>query len=196
MSPDTASQSVPQAQAQPQANAFNHPRLQELLKKASGVPIGQILMQILYDTVHPADRILGCYYQFDATAAKPGEAGGAFYAVEVVLVTSAYFILISLFPKSHHFRKKRIHTVGEVNLKWDPPPLDEIKNAQAGKFLPGNLQLNVSFLDDKGNQVEHWLSETTHPEAIRNLFDIQRLLNRCVGFPLAQIPPSAVGANA
>lgn len=178
-------------------SAFNHPRLQELMKKAGSVPgIGQVLMQILYDTIHPADRVLGCYYQFEATAAKPGDPGGSFYACEVVLVTSAYFIFVNLFPKSHAFRKKKIHTIGEVNLKYDPPSMDEIKNVQAGKFLPNNLAMTVTFLDDKGQMVETWLSETTHPDAIRNLFDIQRILNRCVGFPLAQIPPAAVGGNA
>lgn len=194
MSAETVSS---QPQQPPQANAFNHPRMQELMKKASSVPgVGQILLQILYDTIHPADRVLGCYYQFEATASKPGDPGGSFYACEVILVTSAYFIFINLFPKSHTFRKKKIHTVGEVNLKYDPPSMDEIKNVQPGKFLPSNLAMTVTFLDDKGQPVETWLSETTAPDAIRNLFDIQRILNRCVGFPLAQIPPSAVGGNA
>ncbi|MBO9541314.1 hypothetical protein J7643_12055 [bacterium] len=178
-------------------NAFNHPRLQELMKKAGTVPgIGQVLLQILFDTVNPADRILGCYYQFDATAGAPGEAAGNYYTCEVVLVTSAYFILINLFPKSHAYRKKKIHTIGEINLKYDPPTMDEIKNVQAGKFLPTNLTMAVNFMDDKGQVVETWQSETTHPEAIRNLFDIQRILSKCVGFPLAQIPAAAVGAQS
>lgn len=194
MSAETVSS---QPQQPPQANAFNHPRMQELMKKASGVPgVGQILLQILYDTIHPADRVLGCYYQFEATTSKPGEQGGSFYACEVILVTSAYFIFINLFPKSHTFRKKKIHTVGEVNLKYDPPAMDEIKNVQPGKFLPSNLAMTVTFLDDKGQIVETWLSETTAPDAIRNLFDIQRILNRAVGFPLAQIAQSAPGGNA
>lgn len=174
-----------------QANAFNHPRLQELMKRANQVPgVGQILLQVLMDIIHPADRILGCYYQFDATAGKVGEPASNYYACEVVLVTSAYFIQINLFPKSHTFRKKKVHTVGEVNIKYDPPALDEIKNVQAGKFTPSNLTMSVQFLDDKGNLAESWLSESTSPESIRNLFDIQRILSRCVGFPLAQVPAS------
>lgn len=179
--------------AQTQANAFNHPRLQELMKRASGIPgVGPILLQVLMDIVHPADRILGCFYQLEASAGKVGEPASNFYSCEVVLITSAYFIQINLFPKSHTYRKKKIHTVGEINVKYDPPPMDEIKNVPAGKFLPSNLIMNVHFLDDKGNVAETWLSESSSPEAIRNLFDIQRILVRCVGFPLSQVPASAM----
>lgn len=178
-------------------NAFNHPRIQELVKKAQTVPgIGQVLIQILYDIVHPGDRILGCFYSFDATAPKAGDPGGSYYAVEVVLVTSAYFIQVALFPKSHTYRKRKVHTVSEVSLRYDPPSTDDLKGLQIGKFVPNNLAMTVVFQDDKGNVVETWLTETTAPEAIRNLFDIQRLLNRCVGFPLAQIPPAALGGSA
>lgn len=194
MSPETATPtgSAPQS---PPPSAFNHPRLQEVMKKAATMGgIGQILMQVLYDTVHPADRILGCFYQIDAPTAKPGDPGGAFYSCEVILITSQYFIFVNLFPKSHLYRKRKVFTVGEVSLKYDPPNMDEIKTVQAGKFVPRNLTMSVTFNDDKGNLVETWVSETTHPEAIKNLFDIQRILSKCIGFPLAQVPPQAVGA--
>jgi len=186
---------VPEAPsaAPPQPSAFQHPRLAELMKKAQGVPgIGQVLIQTVMDLVHPGDKVLACYHQFDATAPKPGDASSSFYTCEVVLVTGQYFIGINLFPKSHTFKKRKIHTVTEVQVRYDPPALEDIKTVQAGKFVPGNLTMHVTFADDKGAPVETWSTESTHPEAIRNLFDIQRVLSKCVGWPLAQIPASAV----
>jgi len=163
------------------------------MKKAQGVPgIGQVLIQTVMDLVHPGDKVLACYHQFDATAPKPGDASSSFYTCEVVLVTGQYFIGINLFPKSHTFKKRKIHTVTEVQVRYDPPALEDIKTVQAGKFVPGNLTMHVTFADDKGAPVETWSTESTHPEAIRNLFDIQRVLSKCVGWPLAQIPASAV----
>lgn len=184
--------------AAPQAPIFNHPRLQELLKKASAVPgVGAIVMQTIYDLVHPQDRILVCYYQFEATIPKtPTEAVNNFYSCEVTLVTAAYYINITIFPKAHTYRKKKIHTVGEVSVKYDPPSMEDIKGMQVGKFVPNNLTLNVVLHDEKGNVVDTWQAETTHPEAVRNLLESARMLNRCVGYPLSQIAQQASAAQA
>jgi hypothetical protein len=176
---------------------FNHPRLQELLKKASAVPgVGSIVIQTIYDLVHPQDRILVCYYQFEATVPKsPADAVNNYYSCEVTLVTSAYFINITIFPKAHTYRKKKIHTVGEVSVKYDPPSMEEIKGVQVGKFVPNNLTMAVVLHDEKGNAVDNWQVETTHPEAVRNLMESARMLNKCVGYPLGQIAQQAAAAT-
>jgi hypothetical protein len=186
------------AGAAPQAPIFNHPRLQELLKKASAVPgVGAIVMQTIYDLVHPQDRILVCYYQFEATVPKtPTEAVNNFYSCEVTLVTSAYYINITIFPKAHTYRKKKIHTIGEVSVKYDPPSMEDIKGMQVGKFVPNNLTMNVVLHDEKGNVVDTWQTESTHPEAVRNLLESARMLNKCVGYPLGQIAQQATATQA
>lgn len=176
---------------------FNHPRLQELLRKASAVPgVGAIVVQTLYDLVHPQDRILVCYYQFEATLPKTAsEAANNFYSCEVTLVTSAYFINITIFPKAHTYRKKKVHTVGEVSVKYDPPSMEDIKGVQVGKFVPDNLTLTVVMHDDKGNAVDTWQAETSAPEAVRNLLESARMLNKFVGYPLVQIAQQAAASQ-
>lgn len=187
MSTETLSSAQPQTA--PQATAFSHPRLQELMKKAQEVPgVGAIVLQVIGDLVHPQDRVLACYYQFEANVGKtPGDQSSNFYSCELILVTAAYFISVNIFPKNHTYRKKKIHTVSEVQMRYDPPSISEIKGVQVGKFLPNNLSMSVNFNDDKGNQIEGWQIESTHPESIRNLMEISRILNRCVGFPLSQL---------
>ncbi|MNT79069.1 hypothetical protein D3C72_2183690 [compost metagenome] len=65
-----------------------------------------------------------------------------------------------------------------------------------GKFVPSNLTMNVVLHDDKSNVVDTWQTETSHPEAVRNLLESARMLNKCIGYPLGQIAQQAAQAQA
>lgn len=192
------------AQAQPQQpttpSAFSHPKLGELLKRASqSGGIGALLIQLIHDLVVPQDTVLYCFYVFDVGAVGPGGTTDAnnFYSIQVVLVTSAYYINIELMPKTHAYRKRKIYTIADVQVKYDPPSPDELRTVQPGKFCPGNINLTVVFADERGAVVDTWNIESTHPEQVRNLIDISRVSSRAVGFPLSKLAgTSAAGGSA
>lgn len=193
------------AQAQPQQpqqpappNAFQHPKLGELLRRAQQAGgIGAVLIQLVHDLVVPQDTVLYCFYVFDVGAAAPGGAdANNFYSIQVVLVTSAYYINIELMPKTHSFRKRKIYTIADVQVKYDPPTPDELRPVQPGKFCPGNINLTVVFADERGSIVDTWNIESTHPEQVRNLVDISRVSSRAVGFPLSKLAGTSAAASA
>ncbi|MEB3204534.1 MAG: hypothetical protein VKP57_07530 [Candidatus Sericytochromatia bacterium] len=195
MTAETTAQNPQAITAQPPAqtpaqppNAFQHPRLADLLRRgqqAGGA--GMVLVQSLYDLVHPQDTIVACYYSFDMGSGGSGADANNFYSIDVVLVTSAYFINLALFPKTHHLRKRKIHTITDVQVKYDPPPPDELRTVQPGKFVPSNISILLVFADERGQTVETWAMESTAPDQVRNLFDISRFAQKCVGYPLANV---------
>ncbi|MEB3298600.1 MAG: hypothetical protein VKO21_03850 [Candidatus Sericytochromatia bacterium] len=177
----------PSGQTSP-PNAFQHPRLADLLKRAHAAGgAGAVLIQSLYDLVHPQDTIVACYYSVDMGAGGTGAEANNFYSIDVVLVTSAYFINISLFPKAHLVRKRKIHTITDVQVRYDPPSPDELRTVQPGRFIPSNIALVLVFADERGQVVETWSMESTAPDQVRNLFDIARFAEKCVGYPLANV---------
>ncbi|MBM3274009.1 MAG: hypothetical protein FJZ00_02565 [Candidatus Sericytochromatia bacterium] len=158
-----------------------------------------VLIQLLYDLVHPQDAILFCSFAVDLGAATPGGGPGqdvnSFYSIAVNLVTSAYYINIELMPKTHGFRKRKIHTIADVNVKYDPPSPDELRAVQPGKFAPSNINLTIVFADERAAVVDSWNIESTHPEQVRHLVEIARMASKCVGFPLAKIPSGGSGGG-
>ncbi len=190
-------QAQPQQPTQP--SAFHHPKLGELLKRASASGgIGAVLIQLLHDLVVPQDTVLYCFYVFDAGATGPGGApeANAFYSIQVVLVTSAYFINIELMPKTHAYRKRKIYTIADVQVKYDPPSPDELRSVQPGKYCPANINLTVVFADERGAIVDTWNIESTHPEQVRNLMEISRVSSRAVGFPLAKLAGTSAASSS
>lgn len=180
------------AQQAPQSGAFSHPRLADLLKRAQGLGgIGVVIMQTLADLVNAQDTVLMCYFSLDAGAGGLSPEANNYYACEVVLVTSAYYINIGLFPKSHMFRKRKIATIADVQVKYDPPSPEELRNVQPGKFAPSNINLSIVFSDERGSTVETWTIESSAPDQVRNLTEIARFASKCVGFPLAKLAAGA-----
>ena len=189
------SQQQGQQQGQP-PSPFSHPRMAELLKRAQAAGgVGALLITIIQDLIHPQDPVLCCYYSLDLGAGGAGQEANNFYAIDVVLVTSAYFINIGLFPKSHNFRKRKIHTIADVVVKYDPPTPEELRAVQVGKFSPSNINLTIVFADERGTIVDNWTIESTHPDHVRNLHDIAKISTRAVGFPLAKIGQSGGGGG-
>jgi hypothetical protein len=169
-------------------DAFQHPRVAQLLQKAQAAGgIGQVITQVLRNLIHPQDTIVFCYFSFDMGAGGTGAEANNFYTCDVVLVTSAYYINVTLFPKAHSYRKRKIHTIADVLVKYDPPTPDELRNVKAGGFSPSNIALSIVFADDRGTTVESWSIESTHPEQVRMLHEIAAMANKCVGFPLSRI---------
>ena len=183
--------SVPQ-----QATAFSHPRLAELIKRAQAAPgVGPVIIQTLGDVVHAQDTVLMCFYSLDAGSGGVTPDANNYYACEVVLVTTAYYINIGLFPKSHMYRKRKIATISDCQVKYDPPSPEELRSLPAGKFAPSNIALTVIFADDRGNTVDTWSIESSAPDQVRNLNEIARFASKCVGYPLAKIgQPTAAPA--
>ncbi len=171
-----------------------HPRSAELLKRAGAAGgIGAVLIQLLYDMVHPQDTVMFCSFVMDigAGAGGPGADANTFYSIQAHIVTSAYYINIELMPKTHSYRKRKIHTIADVVIRYDPPGPDELRNVQPGKFAPTNINLTIVFADERGAVVDTWNIESTHPEQVRHLVEIARMASKCVGFPLAKIPGSS-----
>ncbi len=184
--------SVPQ-----QATAFSHPRLADLIKRAQAAPgVGPVIIQTLGDLVHAQDSVLMCFYSLDAGAGGVAPDANNYYACEVVLVTSAYYINIGLFPKSHMYRKRKIATISDCQVKYDPPSPEELRGLQPGKFAPNNIALTVVFADERGNPVDTWSIESSAPDQVRNLTDIARFASKCVGYPLAKIGQPAAAPSA
>lgn len=175
------------------ANTFSHPVLQDLVKRASAIPgVGPVIVQAVHDLVHPQDPVLCCHYLLDG----PTTSGG-YYACDVTIVTSTYFISLSILPKNHSYRKKKVFSIGDLSVKYDPPPMDVLAATPPGGFTPPNLQLTVAFTDDRGQLVETWVAEASGEAASRQLNDIARTLSRVVGFPLAKVgAPRPAGAPA
>lgn len=176
--------------------AYAHPKLNELIRQAGATPfIGQVLIQTVRDLVHPQDRILACYYQLETSAADA--RGFQYYSIDVVLVTSAFFIRIMFYPQTHVCVKKRIHAISDMKLEYPAPPFEALAELTAGAFMPTRVTLSVQFANDRGVGVEHWTAEANDPERIAQLMDISRLIGRLVGMPLAQAqapqqpPPAA-----
>ncbi|HBN09129.1 MAG TPA: hypothetical protein DD435_10940 [Cyanobacteria bacterium UBA8530] len=168
--------------------AYNHPKLLELIKKASAaMGIGQLIVQTIYDSIHPQDRILACYYQFDAGSGS-SEMGGLFYSCDLVLITSAYFVSMSFTPKLHAIRKKRVHAISDMKVEYQSPAAEDLKRLGSNRFYPSNLSVALHFINEHGTPVDDWALEVTQPESVRSLFDTTRLLAKCIGIPLAQIP--------
>jgi hypothetical protein len=176
-------------------NAYGHPRLSELLATAQKTPfIGNVLIGTVRDLVHPQDRVLCCYYLMETSGAS-SDKDFTYYQIEVVLVTTAFFIRINFFPKTHTYVKKRIHTISELKIEYPSPPMDELEDLQAGEFLPSRLKLEVQFANERGGLVENWSADAHDLEHVRNLMEINRQLGRMVGLPLAQAAgqPAAAG---
>jgi hypothetical protein len=176
-------------------NAYGHPRLNELLAAAQQTPfIGQVLIGTVRDLVHPQDRILCCHYMMETSGATE-DRDFTYYQIEVVLVTTAFFIRINFFPKTHTYSKKRIHTINELKLEYPAPPMDDLAELQAGEFLPVRMKLETQFANDRGAVVENWIAEASDIVPVRHLMEINRQLGRMVGLPLAQAAgqPAAAG---
>jgi len=188
------------APAQAQHAINQHPRTAELLKRAGAAGgIGAVLIQLLYDMVHPQDSVLFCSFVMDIGAGAGGGPGGdanAFYSIQAVIVTSAYYINIELMPKTHNYRKRKIHTIADVQVRYDPPAPDELRNVQPGRFAPTNINLTIVFADERGAVVDSWNIESTHPEQVRHLVDIARMASKAVGFPLSKIGGTGGGGGA
>ena len=177
------------------ASAYGHPKLNELIQKAAATPfIGQVLIQTIKDLVHPQDRILVCYYQLETSGAT-ADREFTYYSVDIVLVTTAFFIRINFFPKTHTYSKKRIHTINELKLEYPAPPMDDLAELKAGEFLPTRMKLETQFVNDRGAVVENWIAEASDQLHVRHLMEINRQLGRMVGLPLAQAAgqPAAAG---
>jgi hypothetical protein len=181
---------APAAQAQAAHTLTAHPRTAELIKRVGATGIGAVLTQVLYDMVHPQDSVLFCSFavEMGAPIAAGAPDANTFYAISVALVTSAYYINIELMPKTHNYRKRKIHTIADVQVKSDPPPPEDLRSVQSGKFAPSNINLTIVFADERGAVVDTWAIESTHPEQVRHLVDISRMAAGCIGFPLAKIP--------
>lgn len=177
-------------------NAYGHPRLNELLATAQQTPfIGQVLIGTLRDLVHPQDRVLACYYMMETSGATE-DRDFTYYQIEVVLVTTAFFIRINFFPKTHTYTKKRIHSISELKIEYPAPPMDDLSDLQAGEFQPSRVKLEVQFVSDRGNVVENWIAEASDLVHVRHVMEINRQLGRMVGLPMSQAGGQAPAANA
>lgn len=180
------------------AASYGHPKLNELLHQAAQTPfIGQVLIQTVRDLVHPQDRILACYALVETSGATE-ERDFTYYSVDVVLVTTAFFIRINFYPKTHMAVKKRIHQITEIKVEYPAPPMDDLADIKAAEFVPNRAKLEVHFGNDRGATVETWTSEAADMDKVRNLMEINRVLGRMVGLPLAQAAAAqpAQGASA
>lgn len=167
-------------------NAYGHPRLSELVTTAQQTPfIGQVLIGTIRDLVHPQDRVLCCYYLMETSGATE-DKDFTYYQIDVVLVTTAFFIRILFFPKTHTYTKKRIHSISELKIEYPAPPTDELGDLQAGEFMPSRVKLECQFVNDRGTVAENWTAEASDLDHVRHLMEINRQLGRLVGLPLAQ----------
>lgn len=182
--------------ATPTASAYGHPKLNELLQQAAQTPfIGQVLIGTIRDLVHPQDRILVCYYQIETSGAT-ADREFTYYSIDVVLVTTAFFIRINFFPKTHTCIKKRIHSISEMQIEYPAPPMEDLIEIKAGEFLPTRVKLSTNFVNDRGGPVETWVADAHDIGQVRQLMEINRLLGRMVGMPLSQSAGAAGGASA
>jgi hypothetical protein len=166
--------------------SYGHPKLNELLQKAAQTPfIGQVLIQTVRDLVHPQDRILVCYALVETSGATEDKEF-TYYSVDVVMVTTAFFIRINFYPKTHMAVKKRIHQITEIKVEYPAPPMDDLADIKAAEFVPSRCKLEVHFGYDRGVGVETWTAEAADLDKVRNLLEINRALGRMVGLPLAQ----------
>lgn len=168
------------------AASYGHPKLNELLHQAAQTPfIGQVLIQTVRDLVHPQDRIIACYAIVETSGATE-EKEFTYYSVDVVLVTTAFFIRINFYPKTHMAVKKRIHVISEIKVEYPAPPMEDLDDIKAAEFVPNRVKLEVHFSNDRGTNVETWVAEAADLDKVRNLLEINRVLGRLVGLPLAQ----------
>ena len=173
------------------ASAYGHPKLNELIQKAATTPfIGQVLIQTIKDLVHPQDRILVCYYQLE-TSGQTEEREFTYYSVDVVLVTTAFFIRINFYPKTHTYMKKRIHSISDLKIEYPAPPMEEVAELKGNEFVPARMNVLFTFTDAAGKVVETWTVESSEEGQVRQLHEISRLLGRVVGLPLAQAQQTA-----
>lgn len=173
------------------ASAYGHPKLNELIQKAATTPfIGQVLISTIKDLVHPQDRILVCYYQIETSGAT-ADREFTYYSVDVVLVTTAFFIRINFYPKTHTYVKKRIHSISDMKIEYPAPPLEEVADLKTADFVPSRMSLAITFADAASKQVEAWTAASGDEAQVRQLMEISRLLGRVVGMPLAQAQASA-----
>jgi hypothetical protein len=177
------------------ASAYGHPKLNELIQKAASTPfIGQVLISTIKDLVHPQDRILVCYYQLETSGAT-ADREFTYYSVDVVLVTTAFFIRINFYPKTHTYVKKRIHSISDMKIEYPAPPLEDVAELKSSEFLPGRMTIAINFADAGGKPVETWSADSSEEAQVRQLMDISRLLGRLVGMPLAQAQAAAPAAG-
>jgi hypothetical protein len=175
------------------ASAYGHPKLNELIQKAASTPfIGQVLISTIKDLVHPQDRILVCYYQIETSGAT-ADREFTYYSVDVVLVTTAFFIRINFYPKTHTCIKKRIHSISDIKTEYPAPPLEDVAELKTSEFVPSRMTLAVHFTDASGKGVEDWLTSSGDESQVRQLMEISRLMGRLVGMPLAQGAGPAAG---
>ncbi|MFN3431929.1 MAG: hypothetical protein ACK46X_18515 [Candidatus Sericytochromatia bacterium] len=177
------------------ASAYGHPKLNELIQKAASTPfIGQVLISTIKDLVHPQDRILVCYYQIETSGAT-ADREFTYYSVDVVLVTTAFFIRINFYPKTHTYVKKRIHSISDMKIEYPAPPLEDVADLKTADFVPSRMSLAFSFADAASKPVETWTASSGDEAQVRQLMEISRLLGRVVGMPLAQAQPATPAAG-
>ncbi|MEB3222708.1 MAG: hypothetical protein VKS61_11570 [Candidatus Sericytochromatia bacterium] len=175
--------------------AYGHPRLNELLQQAAQTPfIGQVLIQTLRDLVHPQDRILVCYPIIE-TSGGTAERDFTYYSVNVVLVTTAFFIRINFYPKTHLASKKRIHLLNELKWEYPAPAMEDLTGIRSD-FVPARVKLEAHFGSDRGTPVEVWVAEASDANHVRDLMEANRVLGRLVGMPLSQAAAPTAQAGA
>jgi hypothetical protein len=178
--------------SQTAANAYAHPRLNELLQRAAQLPfIGQLLINTVRDLVHPQDRVLICYPVIETSGAT-AEKAFTYYSIDVVLVTAAFYIRILFYPKTHTCIKKRVHMISDVKIEYPAPPMEELAVLQSGEFLPSRIKLEARLVNDKAESVDSWMAEASDPESVRLLVEINRQMGRMVGLPLSQCASGGV----
>lgn len=176
------------------ANAYSHPRLNELLQRAAQTPfVGQLLINTVRELVHPQDRVLVCYPVIE-TSGTTAEKAFTYYSIDVVLVTAAFYIRILFYPKTHTCFKKRIHMISDVKIEYPAPPMEELADLKNSEFLPSRIKLEARFVNDKAEAVDVWSTEASDPDSVRLLLEINRQMGRMVGLPLAQCTPPGASA--
>ncbi|MGV3523437.1 MAG: hypothetical protein ACO1RX_04395 [Candidatus Sericytochromatia bacterium] len=162
--------------------------LLEVQEKVAALgPIGTLITRTLKAVLQPDEQLLVCFHQLTTSEGAPQSAFGS---LDLRLITSERFLSLGFYPTYHHFDVKDIHKIAFFTMlnrfSTGYEGEGDATTAEERGYSPLEIEVQIRFEDEHGQEVHTWNQDATRPEDIRSLFKQLPVLSRLVGKPLRE----------
>lgn len=164
--------------------------LNELFEKLTPLgPVATVIQRTLKATLQPEERILIAYHHLE-TSEENGQQRPVLGSCEIKMITSQRFLTLGFFPTYHQIMSEEIHKLSRFSLTnrfaTGYEGEGDLTSAEERGFNPLEIQLEATFINERGEVVKEWNQEGSRPEDIKFLYRLLPVLSKMIGKPLAE----------